>query len=83
MSQHIRKLDSNVSERLKSQACTVSLASAVREIVQNSVDAHATTIDVMIDLPNLSFAVYDDGIGLTRSDLNILATQIILPKYER
>lgn len=83
MSQHIRKLDSDVSERLKSQACTVSLASAVREIVQNSVDAHATTIDVMIDLPNLSFAVYDDGIGLTRSDLNILATQNYTSKIRK
>lgn len=82
MGHHIEKLDSTVSEMLKSQVCAVSLASAVREIVQNSVDAHATTIDVVIDLYNLSFAVYDDGTGLGRSDLNILATHNYTSKIQ-
>lgn len=83
MGEHIKKLDSNVLEKLKSQVCSVSLASAVREIVQNSVDAHATAIDVVIDLPNLSFAVYDDGTGMTRNDLNILATQNCTSKIRK
>lgn len=75
MSRHIEKLDSLVLKRLKSQVYAVSLASAVREIVQNSIDAHASNVDVLIDLSNLSFAVYDDGTGLSPDDLNKLATR--------
>ncbi|KOG96154.1 mismatch repair protein MLH3 [Saccharomyces eubayanus] len=75
MSRNIEKLDSIVTKRLKSQVYAVSLASAVREIVQNSIDAHASNIDVTIDLSSLSFAVYDDGTGLSPDDLNKLGTR--------
>lgn len=83
MSRKIEKLDSYVLKRLKSQIYASSLASAVREIVQNSVDAHAANIDVMIDFSDLSFAVYDDGTGVSRSDLNILASQNYTSKMRK
>ena len=80
MSRHIEKLDSLVLKRLKSQVYAVSLASAVREIVQNSIDAHASNVDVLIDLSNLSFAVYDDGTGsVSYTHLDVYKRQAIGP----
>ena len=68
----IHKLDPNVQKILKSQAFTVSMASAVTEVVQNSLDAQANQVDISIDIGKLSFTVSDNGVGMIPGDLNRL-----------
>lgn len=71
----IHKLDSDVLKVLKSQMLTVSMASAITEVVQNSLDAQATTVHVLIDVGKLDFTVSDNGVGMTPEDLDRLGTR--------
>lgn len=75
MANGIGKLDPKVSRVLRSQVVTVSLTSAVREVVQNSVDAGATTLQIMIDPFEMSFLVKDNGRGMNPQDLDYVGCQ--------
>lgn len=71
----IKPLDTDVLKKLQSHTQTISISSAVNEVVQNSIDAHATKIKVLLDLENLSFQVNDNGIGIVPDDLSQLGLQ--------
>lgn len=51
------------------------MASAVREVVQNSVDAEATKVEVMLDTFKLKFMVADNGVGIIPGDIDKLGAQ--------
>ncbi|QLG70681.1 hypothetical protein HG535_0A06230 [Zygotorulaspora mrakii] len=70
----IHKIENDVLRRLKSQTLVISPASAVRELVQNSVDSRATKIEIVLDLNNLELIICDDGDGISLHNLNILGT---------
>ncbi|CCF59644.1 hypothetical protein KAFR_0H02350 [Kazachstania africana CBS 2517] len=75
MSSTIRKLDGKVLRRLQSQVYVTSLASAVRELAQNAVDANATVLDVYFDLHALDLVVTDNGSGISPQDMNLVGCQ--------
>ncbi|CAR28595.1 hypothetical protein ZYGR_0S02290 [Zygosaccharomyces rouxii] len=75
MAHGISKLDPNVSRVLRSQIVAVSLTSAVREVVQNSVDAGATALQIMVDPFQMSFMVKDNGYGMDPQDLDRVGCQ--------
>ncbi|GAV55002.1 hypothetical protein ZYGR_0AS03250 [Zygosaccharomyces rouxii] len=75
MADGINKLDPKVSRVLRSQVVTVSLISAVREVVQNSVDAGATALQIIVDPFEMSFMVKDNGCGMNPQDLDHVGCQ--------
>ena len=78
----IKKLDRDVSLRLRSQVFVASIPWAVREIVQNSVDADASDVKVTVDLTSLSFVVTDDGKGIHPDDLSLIGSQYCTSKLD-
>ena len=58
---------------LRSTVILASLVQVVSELVQNSLDANARTIQVGIDCDEWSCWVEDDGTGFTIDDLESLA----------
>ncbi|CCK72260.1 mismatch repair protein MLH3 KNAG_0J01790 [Huiozyma naganishii CBS 8797] len=72
MTQSIHLLDRSVYSKLQSQQYNVSLTSAVRELLQNSVDAGASEVQVVIDFSSWKFSVRDNGSGISCRDLDHL-----------
>lgn len=70
----IQKLDGKVSSVLRSQVSTVSLASAVTELVYNSIDAEATKVEVLVDISSMSLMICDNGKGMIPNDLDKLGS---------
>lgn len=75
MSQGIRKLTDDVAKSLKSSASIDCITTALRLLLQNSIDAGASHITVFLDLPNRVFTVADNGLGMTRRDLTCFGQQ--------
>lgn len=80
MEKGVSKLHPNVSTALRSQVLTVTFASAIREVVQNSVDAGASRVKVVFDPTKLSFIVTDNGRGIDSQDLNQVGRQYFTSK---
>ena len=70
MASSIKYLPSEVLKKLQSQVHVPTLSSAINELIQNSIDANATSINVIIDTNTLSFQITDDGDGITPSDMS-------------
>ncbi|CCH40485.1 DNA mismatch repair protein [Wickerhamomyces ciferrii] len=68
----IQRLDNDVAVVLQSQVLISSLPDALREVIQNSLDANAQNIEVEINFEELSFTVYDDGCGIDPSNLSLI-----------
>lgn len=75
MTKVVSRLDADVSTALRSQVLTVTFTSAVREVVQNSVDAGASRVKVVFDPTKLSFIVTDNGRGIDAQDLDQVGRQ--------
>lgn len=60
----IRQLDAVSQLQLRSGVVVDSVTSAVRELLQNSVDARASAVLIKLDLPTLSVCVEDNGVGI-------------------
>lgn len=67
---HIHRLDETVSDKLKSLVFLSSFSVAVKEVLQNSLDAEAKNLKLKLDLKTLSFYLWDDGEGIDSEDLN-------------
>ena len=66
----IRALDPDTVARIAAGEVVERPASAVKELVENSIDADATRIDVAIEAGGTeSIVVRDDGVGMTEADL--------------
>ncbi|KAG0671529.1 DNA mismatch repair protein [Maudiozyma exigua] len=65
----IKNLPSDVLNKLQSQVHVPTLSSAINELIQNSIDANASSINVVIDTQTLSFQITDDGEGISPSDM--------------
>lgn len=66
---HIHRLDESVSDRLKSLVFLNSFSVAVKEVLQNSIDADAQNLKLKLDLKTLSFYIWDNGEGIDVEDL--------------
>ncbi|KAG6877214.1 hypothetical protein C0992_010607 [Termitomyces sp. T32_za158] len=69
----IEKLDTPTRVKLRSSQILTSLPQIVSELVQNSIDAGATAIDIGVDCEEWLCWVKDDGSGITKEGLSLLA----------
>ncbi|KAI9000797.1 hypothetical protein BD414DRAFT_406416 [Trametes punicea] len=69
----LMSLSSSTQSKLRSTQILTSLAQIASELVQNSLDAGARTIDVSLDAAEWECCVRDDGTGISREGLAILA----------
>lgn len=69
----IASLPSSTQSQLRSTQILTSLPQLISELVQNSLDAGAHNIDVAVDPEEWECTVRDDGAGISRDGLDILA----------
>lgn len=71
----IRPLDASSIHALTSGQVITSLASAIKELVENSLDAGATAIDIRLLGPHgvSGFVVSDNGCGITATEYDVVA----------
>jgi len=72
-SKTLQLLSEPVRTRLRSTQILTSLPQVVSELVQNSLDASASHIDIGVDCQEWECWVKDDGHGIPRSGLEALS----------
>ena len=72
-SETLQPLSEPVRTRLRSTHILTSLPQVVSELVQNSLDASSSNIDIGIDCQEWECWVKDDGNGIARSGLDALS----------
>lgn len=70
---HITYLPSSTQSQLRSTQILTSLPQIISELVQNSLDAGAHSVDVTLDPTEWECSVRDDGAGISRDGLTILS----------
>ncbi|RPA70554.1 hypothetical protein BJ508DRAFT_219171, partial [Ascobolus immersus RN42] len=70
----IRPLDPATISQLRSSVNITSLPNTLSEVLQNALDAAATTITISLNLPRSSLTITDNGHGIPPSDLAIIGT---------
>ncbi|KAI5840778.1 hypothetical protein DFP73DRAFT_611507, partial [Morchella snyderi] len=77
----IRTLPAPAAARLRSSLAVTSLADAVSELVQNSLDAGARTVAVQANVARNSCVVEDDGAGILPADVAMVGRATATSKY--
>ncbi len=73
MSTNIHKLDKSSVFKICSGQVIKDLSTAVKELVDNSLDAHATRIDIILRCDGLDgFDISDNGDGIEKSCWDML-----------
>ncbi|KAH8549580.1 mismatch repair endonuclease PMS2 [Umbelopsis sp. PMI_123] len=84
MSKAIKAIDEHSVHRICSGQVVLDLATAVKELVENSLDAGATTIDIRFKDHGIeSLEVIDNGSGLEPSDYETLALKHYTSKISK
>ncbi len=60
----IRPLPADVIAQIKSSIAITNINSVICELLKNSLDAHATKVDIIVDYRKGGCIVEDDGIGI-------------------
>ena len=72
MSNRIKLLDNNLINKIAAGEVIDRPASILKELIENSIDAQARSIDIHIHKDQIDrFHVTDNGIGISREDLRI------------
>ncbi|CAI5757223.1 unnamed protein product [Candida verbasci] len=64
----IIKLDETSINQIKSTISYNSIAGIIKELLQNSLDANASSISIILDFQSLSLFIQDNGTGISSSD---------------
>lgn len=75
------KFSEETRTKLRSTQIITSLSSLVSELFQNSLDAGASNIEIGVDCEAWSCWVKDDGVGMTKDDLRVLAVGFEQGRY--
>ncbi|CAG8470821.1 9633_t:CDS:10 [Ambispora gerdemannii] len=65
----IRLLEHEAIQKLRSSLTITSLTHCMLELIQNSLDASATVIEIHVDVSNYFLQVLDNGCGISPEDL--------------
>lgn len=76
----ILKLPPETRSQLLAQFTIDTLPSAVRELLQNSIDAGATDIEIRLDLISFSVYVQDNGTGIAQNELEFVGKRYYTSK---
>ena len=72
----VAALASDVVAHVRAGINVASFSQAVQELVDNSLDAGATLVEVRVDLGSaFSIEVADNGVGMTLADLRVVGSQ--------
>lgn len=69
----LQKLDSETRSKIRSTQILTSLPQIVSELVQNSLDAGAKNVEIGMDMTEWACWVRDDGTGMSKSGLELIA----------
>lgn len=70
MSKKISELDENTKNKIHSEQIIKSVVSAIKELLDNSIDAEASTISIsLLDFGLKKIETFDNGSGMSSEDL--------------
>lgn len=79
----IHKLTGSILSHLQAQVTINSFEAAIRELVQNSLDANADEINIKLDLRSLSICIEDNGRGMTPNELENVGKRYFTSKIKQ
>ena len=68
----IKKLPDTVISRIAAGEVIAAPANAVKELLENSLDANSTSISIFLSKKNTDFTIRDNGDGIEKEDLEFL-----------
>ena len=81
MSSTIKALDPSVVNKIAAGEIIISPVNALKEMMENSIDAKATTIDILVKEGGIKLLqISDNGSGINKSDLPILCERFTTSK---
>lgn len=81
MERQIQELDVQTRSKIRSTQILASLPQIISELVQNSLDAGASQVDIGVNYEEWSCWVRDDGSGFRKDDLCALAGGFAVGRY--
>ncbi len=81
MQRQLQQLDVQTRSKIRSTQILASLPQFISELVQNSLDAGASQVDIGVNLEEWSCWVRDDGSGIRKDDLDALSRGFEAGRY--
>ncbi|CAI4048523.1 mismatch repair ATPase MLH1 SKDI_13G2970 [Saccharomyces kudriavzevii IFO 1802] len=84
MSSKIKALDVSVVNKIAAGEIIISPVNALKEMMENSIDANATMIDILVKEGGIKvLQITDNGSGISKADLPILCERFTTSKLQK